>query len=286
MAPPDAQEPGAARALVGPKTFVNILGGGVSLYGRKFKQLAPPYVALGVAMQVALLGLSALLVQTESDVTSSYVFLRTAIQSLLFHVPAALISGLCVIVLLDHVMGVTTSLVEARPRVRPLASQLLAAGLYAAIFSLLGIFSLSLLGIFLPIVFLIFPTLLLTLMGPPVLVQVIAHERKTLQEALPRARSLWRRQVLRVFLYLFSIGLGVILLWLVLVIGAHGALTSTDLAFSGLGEVLFALGTGALFGLALPLMVTMSTLAYLDLRSRSEEDFSPAVLGRESRRPQ
>ena len=278
MAPPDAQEPADAGSLVGPKTFVNILGGGVSLYGRKFKQLAPLYVALGVAMQVALLGLSTFLVDSPSDVTSSYVFLRTAVQSLLFHLPAALISGLCVIVLLDHIMGVTTSLAEARPRVRPLASQLLAAGLYAAI--------LSPLGIFLPTVILVFPALLLTLMGPPVLVQVIAHERKTLQEALPRARSLWRRQVLRVFLYLFSIGLGVTLLWLVLVIGAQGALTSTDLAFSGLGEVLFALGAGALFGLSLPLMVTMSTLAYLDLRSRSEEDFSPAVLDRESRPPQ
>ncbi|MDQ3618506.1 MAG: hypothetical protein M3391_00050 [Actinomycetota bacterium] len=278
MAPPDAQEPAGTGSLVGPKTFVNILGGGVSLYGRKFKQLAPPYVALGVAMQVALLGLSALLVQTESDVTSSYVFLRTAIQSLLFHLPAALISGLCVIVLLDHVMGVTTSLAEARPRVRPVTAQLLAAGLYAAI--------LSLLGIFLPTFILVVPALLLTLMGPPILVQVIAHERKSLQEALPRARSLWRRQVLRVFLYLFSIGLGMTLLWLVLVLGAQGALISSDLAFSGLGDVLFALGAGALFGLSLPLMITMSTLAYLDLRSRAEEDFSPAVLGRESRRPQ
>jgi hypothetical protein len=131
-----------------------------------------------------------------------------------------------------------------------------------------------------------FPSLMLALMGPPIVVQVIAHERKTLQEALPRARSLWRRQLLRIFLYLLSIALGLTLFWLVLVLLAQGALASNGVEFSALGEVLFALGAGALFGLCLPLMIAMSTLAYIDLRARTEDEFSSTVLERESRSAQ
>jgi hypothetical protein len=112
---------------------------------------------------------------------------------------------------------------------------------------------------------------------------VIAHEQKTLQEALPRARSLWRRQLLRVFLYLFSIGLGVTLLWIILVQVVQGALAAADITFSGPGEVLFGLGFLVLLGLSYPLMITMSTLAYIDLRARTEEDFGLESLERESR---
>ena len=272
MPNPEARESSGADRFLDTKTFVQILGGGVSLYGRNFKQLAPPYVALVVGIELAILGFSSLILDTPSDPSASYVFLTFLIRSLLFHLPAALISGLCVIVLMDHILGVKTGLSAARRRIRPHVSQLLAAGLYASIVSLLGI------------VFpFVFPSLLLTLMGPPIVVQVIAHERKTLQEAVPRARSLWRRQLLRVFLYLFSIGLGVTLLWIILVQVMQGVLAAADITFSGAGEVLFGLGFLVLLGLSYPLMITMSTLAYIDLRARTEEDFGLKSLERESR---
>ena len=271
----EARESNGADPFDDTKTFVQILGGGVTLYGRKFKQLAPPFVALGIATQLVLLSLSVALVESTSDVDPAYVFLSTIVRSLSVHLPAALLSALSVVVLIAHITGARTSLSEARSRIRPLAPQLLAAGLYAAV--------LSLLGIFLPTPIIMFPSLMLALMGPPIVVQVITHERKTLQEALPRARSLWRRQLLRVFLYLLSIALGLTLLWLVLVLVAQGMLASNGLEFSALGEVLFALGAGALFGLSLPLMITMSTLAYIDLRARTEDDFSSTVLEQESR---
>lgn len=271
----EARESSGADPFVDTKTFVQILGGGVSLYGRKFKQLAPPFVALGIAAQLVLLSLSVALVDSTSDLDPADVFLSTIVRSLSVHLPATLLSALSVVVLIDHITGARTSFSEARPRIRPLVPQLLAAGLYAAV--------LSLLGIFLPTPIIMFPSLMLALMGPPIVVQVIAHERKTLQEALPRARSLWRRQLLRIFLYLLSIALGLTLLWLVLVLAAQGAFASNGLEFSALGEVLFSLGAGALFGLSLPLMITMSTLAYIDLRARTDDDFSSTVLERESR---
>jgi hypothetical protein len=271
----EARGSSGADPFVDTKTFVQILGGGVSLYGRKFKQLAPPFVALGIAAQLVLLSLSVALVDATSDLSPAYLFLSTIVRSLSVHLPAALLAALSVVVLIDHITGARTSLSDARARIRPLVPQVLAAGLYGAV--------LSLLGIFLPTPIIMFPSLMLALMGPPIVVQVIAHERKTLQEALPRARSLWRRQLLRIFLYLLSIALGLTLLWLVLVLAAQGALASNGLEFSGLGEVLFALGAGALFGLSLPLMITMSTLAYIDLRARTEDDFSSTVLEQESR---
>jgi hypothetical protein len=271
----EARESSGADPFVDTKTFVQILGGGVSLYGRKFKQLAPAFVALGIATQLVLLSLSLAFVDSNSDLDPAYVFLSTIVRSLSVHLPATLLSALSVVVLIDHITGARTSLSEARSRVRPLVSQLLAAGLYAAV--------LSLLGIFLPTPIIMFPSLMLALMGPPILVQVIAHERKTLQEALPRARSLWRRQLLRIFLYLLSMALGLTLVWLVLVLLAQGALASSGIEFSAFGEVLFGLGAGALFGLSLPLMIAMSTLAYIDLRARTEDDFSSTVLERESR---
>ena len=274
MPNPEAREPSGANPFVDTKTFVQILGGGVSLYGRKFKQLAPPFVALGIATQLVLLSVSVAFVDSTSDLDPAYVFMSTIVRSLSVHLPAALLSALSVVVLIDHITGGRMNLADGRTRIRGLIPQLLAAGLYAAV--------LSLLGIFLPTPIIMFPSLMLTLMGPPIVVQVIAHERKTLQEALPRARSLWRRQLLRVFLYLLSIALGLTLVWLVLVLVAQGALASNGLEFSALGEIIFALGAGALFGLSLPLMVTTSTLAYIDLRARTEEDFSGAVLEKES----
>ena len=275
MPNPEARESSGADPFVDTKTFVQILGGGVSLYGRKFKQLAPPFVALGIATQLVLLSLSLAFVDSSSDLSPTYAVLRSIIWSLSVHLPAALLAAVSVVVLIDHIAGERTSLSEARTRIRPLTAQLLAAGLYAAV--------LTLPGRFLPTPIIMFPSLMLTLIGPPIVVQVIAHERKTLQEALHRARSLWRRQLLRVFLYLLSIALGLSLVWVVLVLVAQGALASSGVEFSALSGILFALGAGALFGLSLPLMITTSTLAYIDLRARVEEGFSAAVLERESR---
>lgn len=100
--------------------------------------------------------------------------------------------------------------------------------------------------------------------GPPVLVQVIALERLTLQQAWPRARVLIKGATPRVVLYLLTIVLG---------IGLLSALTLSLLAelLGGIEEtarfaVLSALQIFAV-GLTLPLLACASFVIYRHLRA-------------------
>lgn len=110
--------------------------------------------------------------------------------------------------------------------------------------------------------------------GPPVLIQAIALERLTLQQAWPRAGVLIKGATPRVVLYLLTIVLG---------IGLLSALTLSLLAelFGGIEETVRFAVLGALqifaVGLTLPLLACASFVVYCHLRVSSDAAGQAAV---------
>ncbi|MDQ4095257.1 MAG: hypothetical protein M3174_03500 [Actinomycetota bacterium] len=101
--------------------------------------------------------------------------------------------------------------------------------------------------------------------GPPVLAQVLAIERRPLGEAWRRTRELVTGQALRVFLYLLCMALAVAMFRELLV----GLVFQ---ATRGLGDagLLSALAFTILTGLGLSFMAAAGLVTYLDCRTRTE----------------
>lgn len=140
----------------------------------------------------------------------------------------------------------------------PIRKELLACALLAGMIDLalavfLGLLGLLLLGLF---------------FGPPILVQVVALEKLSLQEAWPRARSLLKGRTARVLLYLLTIALGIGLLSAV-TLNLLAQLTE-NMADAASYVVLSVLQILAV-GLTVPLLACASFVCYRSLRA--EDDF-------------
>ena len=133
-----------------------------------------------------------------------------------------------------------------------LACALLAGMINLAMAVFLGLLGLLLLGLF---------------FGPPILVQVVALERKPLQEAWPRARALLKGRTPRVLLYLLAIALGIGLLSAV-TLNVLAQLTESmpDAASYAVLSVLQILAVG----LTIPLLACASFVCYRALRAEDE----------------
>lgn len=149
----------------------------------------------------------------------------------------------------------------ARSSVGFLIRNIFAASLLSAMVSLL----LFVLG---PIVIFIRDPLL----GPPIIVHAIALERRTLYEAWARARFLLSGNWLRVFVYLLTLALGLILLYGLVIFGGTGWLERGPSSDPGLGFLLpIAIAEAVARSITLPFFATAMLVCYYDLRVRKGE---------------
>lgn len=159
----DAEEHEVAR----PPRFFEVLSEAASLYKARFGALVPTFLAT----YVAILALQLLALIDLSDVAlATLVFALELVGAL----AGTALFAAASIVFSDHVDGSPSSLRAALLSLRPLASDLIRAALFSAIFS---IFALTLIG-----------GISLLFIGPPIVVQLIAVDRLHLREAWARTR--------------------------------------------------------------------------------------------------
>lgn len=139
-----------------------------------------------------------------------------------------------------------------RHRNELLASALLSGMIALAVALFLGGLGLLLLGLF---------------FGPPILVQVITVERKSMQEAWGRTRQLLRRKLARVLLYLLTVSLGIGLLSAVTL---NAVFRMTEGMLEAARYVLLGGSQVLIVGLTTPLLACASFACYDVLRSEAE----------------
>ena len=172
---------------------------------------------------------------------------------------SALVSATCMVVV-SQLNGTSTSGIEALlglPRKR----ELLAAGLFLGMLTMV-------LATLLPPEF--SASILWVLYGPLIVAHIIVVERASLQEAWARAKQLWERHMVRIFLYLFCIAILILLLQGLL--GALVYLSIFEDNAQGVGVDVVGAGLSVLLqSLFLPFLAIAATVMYLELRARKED---------------
>ena len=172
-----------------------------------------------------------------------------------------LIGGIAVatsaILLSDRLVGKTTVATDAFRQIRPHLRALLAAGLAAG---LAFIVLLQLAGLF---AFFVLPLLY----GPVIVSQVIVLERLDFRAATQRSGELLHKEKVRIFMYLFTMALGVTLLSFIsaLVVALLASATNAQV-FSLLGTLMQIAAAAVL----MPFIAAAGLVSYLDLRARKE----------------
>ena len=237
--------------------FTGVVAASWKLYRSLFARL----VLLFVALQVVLVAIVEVLYVVAEDRPAG---VGTALG--LFYVLAGVLLGSAQVaatcaVVVAHLNGESTNGIEALvglPSKKELLSGALFLGMIAMVMAtLLGHTALS-------------GSILWVLYGPLIVGHVIVVEGATLQGAWSRAKELWERHMVRIFLYLFCIALLIVL--------AQGLLGTTLLLWlfgtNAEGVGVRAVGDGltvVLHSLFLPYLAIMATVMYLELRARKED---------------
>lgn len=221
-----------------------------------------PFVIASLIAQLPTAALALAFGDVRLDATSYFGFVL--VDTLVFHLAVTPVAAASVVVMLDRIAGTDVGFSAAWRRTRARLGHLLAGALYSTILTMVGTMLL------LPFGPAFFITARLAFLGPPVLVQVIAYERRPLQEAVPRARALWKRQLMRIVVYMTSFALGVTLIDVVFSVSAAVVIVNTIAADAAV-VVLVQLFVGVFLGVVLPFVAALSTAIYLDLRARSDD---------------
>lgn len=138
------------------------------------------------------------------------------------------------------------------------------AAFLAAVIALLAALLLGFYGLFLLPLF----------YGPPLVAQTIAIERVSMRSALRRAKEVAARTVLRVFVYLLNVSLGIGVIAFVVV----GTLIElTDQAPETATAIVLAVIQGIVLGLLIAYLACVQTVLYLSLRAEKESYDLPAL---------
>jgi hypothetical protein len=252
---------------LGPLSWRELIRAALSYYSTTFSRLAPISLALGVILFFAPLAAFGLWRGETSE--SLWVGIFIARESL-FQLFASIIVALAGAVIAAQLLSSRRTLAEAYSGLRPRRSDLLGSALYSM---LLGGFAhlVPFLGLVLP----------LTLLGPPVLAQVVAIEERPLAEARPRALRLFSGRMLKTFLFLLPVTLVLRLLEGVLYTAALGAASAAGWDPAALA-VLQGIGSAAFMGLVMvPFLAAVMAALYFDMRARAgdlDEDALGAAL--------
>lgn len=250
-----------AEDLLAPTNFTGAVRRAWKLLRLSFGAMWAPFVAASLATQIPTALVTAF-ADARLNATAYFLFLLT--DTLVFHAVMTPVVAISSVVMLDRVTGADTGFSAAWRRIRPRSGHLAAAALYATMLSMLGTMLLLPFG---PVFFI---TARLAFLGPPVLVQAIAYEGRPLQDAVPRARALWRGQLMRIVVYMASGALAVTLFLIIFSIAA--AVTVVSWIAEGAAVVVVGeLALGIFLGVLIPLAAALATAIYVDLRARSDD---------------
>ncbi|HEX2235116.1 MAG TPA: hypothetical protein VHK89_02470 [Actinomycetota bacterium] len=237
-----------------PLGLVGLLREGWPLYRSRFSSLFALFVAAYAL--IAILSL----VEAAGGEGATRVLLELILPISVQALAGSLATAAAIVVLRDAQAARYTGAASALAGLRPRWKEVAAAGLLAAMLSLLAY-------ILPPFSFLaaLGPSFFAMLYGPPMLVHAIVLEDKTLQQAGPRARALLSRQWARLVLYLLVMAVGA---WVFagVVTSLAGRLLQLfvpDEAFDPTLLVVYLLVLGAL----VPFLVATVYAAFLNLRA-------------------
>lgn len=247
-----------------PLGLMGLLRQGWPLYRSRFSSL--------FALFVAAYGLIAVLSLAEAAAGGGVarVLLELILPISVQALAGTLATAAAIVVLRDAQVARYTGAASALAGLRPRWKEVAAAGLLAAMLSLLAY-------ILPPFSFLaaLGPSFFAMLYGPPMLVHAIVLEDKTLQQAAPRARALLSRQWARLVLYLLVMAVGA---WVFagVVTSLVGQLLEEVLpadAFDPTLLVVYLLVLGAL----VPFLIATIYVAYLNLRALKDAPGAPGA---------
>ena len=223
-----------------------------------YRLRAPSLIALFLPLYVVLDGIQYAVFRgaglTGPELPAHKVVLGLSVQFALPALLGSLAAAAAVVLMRDALVGRSTRLGAAARSLAPLARELLASGLVAAMLALL--MTLPPFYVLLP---LLGSTLVAVLFGPPIVVHVIALERKPLRSAWPRSRALLKKNWARLILYLLVVALP---LHLLVGLGAQPAGALSVVALLAVDAVLR--------GLLVPLLLAVAFMGYLDLREQKD----------------
>ncbi|MDP9235011.1 MAG: hypothetical protein M3P01_10760, partial [Actinomycetota bacterium] len=194
MASPDPRSP-APGEIPAAVSFSGLVKLSWALYRDNFRSLLVLFLPLGAALSVVIAPFG----QGVSRTTVVALAYGLAVLQVVI---GGIAVGTAALLVTDRSIGRATTPTDAFRKARPRLGPLVAAGLAS---SLLSIVMLQLLG---PLAFFIHPLLY----GPAIVGQVIALEASDLKAGLTRAGELLRGEQVRIFMYLFTVALGVNLL--------------------------------------------------------------------------
>jgi hypothetical protein len=254
-------------ALPAPLNFAGLMASSWHVYTSLFTKLfVAGFVVFAIAdlIQVGARSFSAL--DSAGSVAGG---LRLLLPFAIYIFFASFLVALVGVGVADSTAGMAVSGGSMWRGVRAVVKDVVAANLLAVVVAL----TLVVLLAFFPILF------LPLFFGPPLIVQVVALERKRLQEAVPRARLLVRGQLARTLLALFCVALGARLVQGVVLDRFLAVSTSLVTAAR---VVLYVLTEVILEATTVTFFAVVATLAYFDVRARTE-DFGPNELQIERR---
>jgi hypothetical protein len=256
-------------SLPAPLSFGGFLAATWSLLRAPAARLLPIFI-VGSLIWTLIIAASSLVAEPDAEVSIGSFVIGFFVPVTAIVISGSFVEGLAAIVMTDHLAGKDTHPVGALAGVRVQAKEMLASGLLAAMVALVAITVLF----FLPYLFVGF------FFGPPIVVQAIALEGSPLRAALPRARGLWKQNLLRVLgtIFFLATATGVTTF---LLVARLGSLVPDPAVIRTAGEValLFIANT-----LVLAVMSAIGLAGYLDLRAR-KEGYDLAALKRERSDP-
>jgi hypothetical protein len=220
-----------------------------------YRGRAGPLVGLFVLAYLGVTAAQAAAFSTaEGGVDTLDILAAIASQVVLPVVVGSLAAAVTAVIMRDAMLGDRTGIRGALATLRPLAGELLASALVAAMVSLL--FTVGPLALLAPV---LRGTLFALLYGPPILIHVVALERTPLRHAWPRARSLLKGNWARSILYLLVV---------TFVIFVTAGLAAQPAGLLSLAALLVAYAT--VLGVLVPFLMAVAFVCYLDLREQAE----------------
>ncbi len=230
-----------------------MIAGAWRLYRARFWPLVALFAGLGIVTLVP----SALILGVSGPIVAVYLLLQVVFPAVL----ASAAFAVAAVVLDEHRRERRAGLREAFARLGPRAKEVVAAGLLSGMISLALVVFLRQWGLLLlPLAF-----------GPPILIQVVALEKASLQEASSRAGSITKGSTGRVISYLVSISLALALLNLVFLVTVVGLVQRTiPTAAETAARFAYGILQVSIVAVTIPYLAAASYLCYVQLAAQRD----------------
>lgn len=257
MAAGDAEQP--PNEILAPGNFLTFTGAALKLFKPVGGRITLAFSALIGLLFALAVGGAFLTSSTESDAADAIFQIA---QLLALPLLGSLLMARLGRVMVGGLVGRNESIRSAGRALTHVRSHLFASAMLAGFLTFAITIAMGPLGNFLGAHL---------LMGPPILIHVIALEGLSFTDGWARTKEIARGEALRTFLYLLCLALALVLLEQVVAASSYTALrsfTGSDTA-SLINLPIF----GVVMGVGMSLMTAFALQAYLQLRARDDENF-------------